>query len=112
MFEGWTLQKWIGKVLLLAVGIAGLVAKGFGVEVPWAAIILPLATQVGQWFLAWVPGTGWQIVVGKLLLLAETIVTFVLSELGVQVQVWVILAPMVIAFGQYLISLLPAPEPS
>jgi len=108
--KDWPWQKWVGKIILLVLAVAAFLIKEFGVAIPWWAIILPAATQVAQWFLALIPGMGWQVIVGKLLILLVAIVELVLVELGLEVQLWVILAPMIGAFAQYLISMLPAPE--
>lgn len=107
MFKGWTWQMWIGKMILLAVAAVELLMKGLGFTVPWWTIILPAATWVAQFVLALGPKEAWQMVVGKLLLLAVSIVELALKELGVAVPLWALLMPMVMAFAQYLISLVP-----
>jgi len=110
--KDWPWQKWVGKVILLVLALAAFLVKEFGVDIPWWAIILPAATQVAQWFLALIPGLGWQVYVGKVLALVVAIVELVLAEIGLEVQLWLLLAPMVGALAQYLLSMAPAPEPS
>jgi hypothetical protein len=108
--KDWPWTKWVGKIILLVLALAAFLVKEFGVNIPWWMIILPAATQVAQWFLALIPGMGWQGVIGKLLLLIVSIVELILAELGIEVQLWMILAPMIGALAQYLISMIPAPE--
>ena len=102
---GW--QNIIGKTLLLFVSVVELALSVLGLEIQAWMILLPAITQVAQWFLAFIPGTKWQVIIGRLLLLVVSIVELVLAQLGVEIQLWLILAPMVVALAQYLISLVP-----
>lgn len=105
----WPWQKWVGRVILLALsGIAALIDLFPAVEIPWWMIILPAATQVAQWFIAWLPGTAWQAVLGQGLLLIVSVGEIILGELGVQFELWVVLIPLVGALAQYLISRVPS----
>jgi hypothetical protein len=73
-------------------------------------IILPAATQVAQWFVAWIPGTAWQKIVGQGLLLLVTVVEIIIGGLGVEFELWILLVPMIGALAQYIISKAPAPD--
>ena len=104
MFKDWTWQKWVGKIILLVLALGAFLVKEFGVAIPWWMIILPAATQVAQWFLALIPGMGWYVALGKLLILIVSIVELILAGIGVEVQLWLIVAPMIAALAQYLIG--------
>lgn len=109
--KDWPWQKWVGRVILLVLaGFVALLDLFPGIEIPWWMIILPAATQVAQWFIAWLPGTAWQQVVGKALLLAVAIVEIALGELGVTFEPWIALVPLVGALAQWLISKAPEGE--
>ena len=104
----WPWQKWVGKVILLVLaGAAALLDLFPGISIPWWMIILPAATQVAQWFIAWLPGTAWQVIAGKGLLLAVAVVEIILGGVGVSFELWILLVPMIGALAQYLISRAP-----
>jgi len=108
MKEKWPWQKWVGKFMLAAVAIVGAALNVFEVtEIPWLIIIMAAGTQVAQWLIALVPKSPWSVVVGKLLLLIESVVTGVLSAAGMDVQIWSVLAPMIQGLAQYFLSLIP-----
>lgn len=102
-----TWQWWIGKFLLAAVAIIGAVFEVFGiVDVPWLLIVTAAAVQVAQWLLAWIPGIGWQVVIGKALLLVVSIVEVIIAH-GTQIPIWATVSPLIVALAQYIISLVP-----
>ncbi len=105
--KSWTWQMWVGKLLLFALALVELIAKQLGLEIPWAAIIVPAATGFAQLFLGFVPSEGWAKAVGKVLVWAESTVALVLAQLGLQVPIWTVIAPMVLALAQYFIGLAP-----
>ena len=106
--KDWTWQKWVGKCILLVLSAVALVVDQFGVEIPLWMIITPAATQVAQWFLAWLPGTAWQIVVGKALLLAVALAEIVLGAFGLaDFELWLVAVPMISALAQLIISKAP-----
>ena len=109
--KNWTWQMWVGRVILLALSGVALIVDQLGVSIPLWMIILPAATQVAQWFLAWLPGTQWQLILGKGMLLIVAVVEIVLGGLGVEFEMWLVLVPMVSALAQFIISRYkPAPE--
>jgi hypothetical protein len=55
MFKDWTWQKWVGKLILLAVAAGELVIKELGVNIPLWSIIVPAATWVAQFILSLIP---------------------------------------------------------
>ncbi len=105
--KSWTWQMWVGKLLLFALALVGLIGKELGLEIPWAAIIVPAATGFAQVILGFVPGEGWARVVGKVLVWAESTVALVLAQLGLQIPIWTVIAPMILALAQYFIGLAP-----
>lgn len=102
--SNWPWQKWVGKIILLVLSAVALVVDQFGVDIPLWMIILPAVTQVAQWFIAWLPSWEWTMVLGKGLLMIVAVVEIVLGGLGVQVDFWALLVPMIGALAQYLIS--------
>ncbi len=109
--KNWTWQTWVGKLLLFVVALAALLAKEFGLEIPWSTVILPAATGAAQWILAWIPGDAWQKVVGKGLLWAIGAVEVALVALAVNLPIWTILVPLLTGLAQYLISSVPGEPP-
>lgn len=109
--KNWTWQQWVGKLLLLAITIVEAVAGGLGFEVPLWTIIGTGLTWVAQFVLGLLPGEAWQKILGKILLLAVSTVGLALGELGLNVPIWAVLAPMITALAQYFISLVPS-EPA
>ena len=105
--KDWPWQKWVGKIILLVLALVAFLVDQFAVDIPLWMIILPAATQVAQWFLAWLPGTAWQIIIGKMLLMVVAVVEVILGGLGVEFELWVLLVPMIGALAQYLISKAP-----
>ena len=106
--KDWTWQKWVGKVILLVLSIGALLVDQFAVDIPLWMIIVPAATQVAQWFLAWLPGTAWQIVVGKGLLLAVALAEIILGAFGLaEFELWLVAVPMISALAQLIISKAP-----
>lgn len=111
--KDWPWMKWVGKFLLAAVAVIGAIFNVFELTaIPWLVIVMAAGTQVAQWLIALIPGSPWFVIVGKLLLLIEAVVTGILAGIGVQVDVWVVVAPMIIALGQYFLNLIPQPEPT
>jgi hypothetical protein len=111
MFKNWKWQQWVGKFLLLAVALVELLIKELGVAIPWSAIILPAVVWIGQFLWALTGKEAWQWIVGKLLLFAIGIIELILAALGVNVPFWTVMVPLITAFAQYLISLIPIPTP-
>jgi hypothetical protein len=107
MFKDWTWQKWAGKIILLILAIIAFIVKEFGADIPLWMIILPAATQVAQWLLALIPGMGWQVILGQVLLLIIAVGETVLGGLGLSFEMWLLLVPLVGALAQYLISKVP-----
>jgi len=104
----WPWQKWVGKVILLVLaGVAALLDLLPGVTIPLWMIILPAATQVAQWFIAWIPGTAWQVILGKALLVGVGVVEVILGGLGLEFELWLLLVPMLGGFAQWLIGQVP-----
>lgn len=110
MFEGWTWQKFVGKFLLLGVAIVEVVIAQLGVAIPYWMIIGTGATWLAQFVIGWLPGMVWQAIVGKALILFGSVVSLILSELGVEIAVWAVIAPMITALAQYFIGLAPKEE--
>lgn len=109
--KGWPWQKWVGRIILLVLaGVGALLDLFPSIDIPWWMIILPAATQVAQWFIAWLPGTAVTVVLGRALLLIVGVVEIVLVELGIQAELWLVLVPMIGALAQYLISKAEARE--
>ena len=105
--RNWPWQKWVGKIILLVLSLVAFLVDQFAVSIPLWLIILPAATQIAQWLIAWLPGTVWQVVLGKGLLLVVAVVEVILGGLGVEFQLWLLLVPMLGALAQYLISQVP-----
>lgn len=106
--KSWPWTKWIGKFLLAAIAIVGAVFNVFEIaEIPWLVIAIAAVTQVAQWLIALVPKSHWSVIVGKLLLLIEAVITGILAAVGVEIQIWSVLAPMITALAQYFLSLIP-----
>lgn len=106
--KDWPWQKWVGRTILFVLSAIGFLIDQFpGVEIPWWVIILPAATQVAQWFIAWIPGAAWQDVLGKGILLLLSLVDLILVQLGITSELWIVALPLVGALAQWIISKAP-----
>ena len=109
--KDWPWQKWVGKTILLVLSVGALIVDQFGVDIPLWMIITPAATQLAQWFLAWLPGTAWQRIVGKGLLLAVALAEIILAHFGLaEFELWLVAVPLITALAQLIISKAPAEE--
>jgi hypothetical protein len=112
MFKNWTWQMWVGKLLFFAVALAEWLGKEFGLNIPWAAIIIPGVAGLAQFFIGLVPAEGWAKALGKVLMWGIGTVEVALAALGVKLPIWTILLPFFTALAQYFISLVPQPSES
>jgi len=103
---------WVGKFLLLGLAVIEALGKLFGLEIPWAMIIIPAATWGADMLLGLVPGEGAGKAIGKLMLWAVSVVELALSQLGVSFPIWPILGSFIVAIANYLIALVPKPATS
>ena len=98
---------WVGQFLLLALAIIAALGKLFGLQIPWASIIVPTVTWLADFFVGLVPSEGWAKAVGKILLIAVSTVELTLSQLGVQLAIWPIVGAFIVSIADYLIGLVP-----
>ncbi len=103
---------WIGKFLLLAVAVVEAIIKAFGVNIPWVAIISPAATWGADMLLGLIPGEGWGKIVGKILVWMVNVGELIVAQLGLQIPIWSVIAPMLMGLAQYFIGLAAKAEPS
>lgn len=103
-----TWWMWVAKFLLLAVAIVELIMLQFGVAIAYWVIIATAATWFAQFLLGLLPGEVWQRVIGKMLIMLVSVVGLILEQLGLEIAIWAILAPMIVSLAQYLIALVPA----
>ena len=97
---------------MLVLSVIALVIDQFMVDIPFWMIILPMGTQVAQWFIAWLPGTNWQLVIGKALVLIVACAQIVIGAMpNVNFEILVMLIPIVSGIAQIIISKYGAGEP-
>jgi hypothetical protein len=105
--KNWTWQMFVGKFLFFAVALVELLGKELGLKIPWAAIIIPGVTGLGQLILGFVPAEGWPRAIGKVLMWGIGVVELALTQLGLRVPIWAILMPFLTALAQYALSYVP-----
>ncbi len=61
---------------------------------------------------ALIPGEGWGKIVGKILVWMVNVGELIVAQLGLQIPIWSVIAPMLMGLAQYFIGLAAKAEPS